>query len=93
MPPQRRSHRRRRLAGLIGHDNIAIAAKLPDALSAGANVGSSTARCSSLQRISFPVSTGSICRATPATVSGSGRWAGPVSLQQSVIDAASAELD
>ena len=81
------------VAGLIGRDNIAIAAKLPDALSAGANVGFLDGPVLVVQTDKLPSSTRTYLQNQASECERLWPVGGPVSLKQGVIDAASVALD
>jgi putative cell wall-binding protein len=77
----------------IGRDNIAIAAKLPDALSAGSNVGFLRGPVLVVQTDKLPSSTRNYLLNQASECERLWPVGGPRSLEQSVIDQASAALD
>jgi hypothetical protein len=81
------------MAGLIDRTDIAIAAKLPDALSAGANVGFLGGPVLVVQTDKLPSSTRAYLQGQVGECKRLWPVGGPRSLEQSVIDQASAALD
>lgn len=80
-------------AGYLGAHNIAIASKLPDALSAGANVGFLGGPIVVVKTDSLPSSTRAYLESQAEICRRLWPVGGPVSIKQSVIDAATNALD